>query len=370
MLIPTSKSWPWWPPTTGSTVQPRRLWFQVSSSVTIRQKTNVLADQKGSPPIWTPKPPGTRLNPDTGLVYIDQNAYLNPDSPLEPLFRAVYAMHTGFDATGIDIVTDRNNLRKLLQFVVGASNDFRIEIENINGITLFTRFEENTSEFIQTGDFRGFGHQFEDNYTTWPMGTEGSIGHHRIIRYKFAGLSCLVRFQVDTCIPDGYAASLASNLSEPVARRGFNEEENVSKINTINGGSLVAQSSIAEIKTRAASRQLDMSDVLPQLWFSDTQQLIVGYHKGGRFDDRDVKELDMIRTLEDWERTNAKSLAKLGELLKIIVAAAKKAEDGRFSVVCRGKKLDIEKVAPGNPQYKLPMDLRRKLEATSTSVPE
>ncbi|KAA8911385.1 geranylgeranyl pyrophosphate synthetase [Sphaerosporella brunnea] len=293
----------------------------------------------GSPALWTPKPPGTRLNPDAGLVYIDQNAFRNPDCPLEPLFRAVYANDPLFNASEIDLVTDRNNLRKLLQFVTGTPNDFRIEVERINGTTLFTRCEEKSSDFIRTGEFRGFGHQFEENYTKQPASTEGSTGHHRIIRYKFGGLKCLVR--------------LVSGLAL--------QEAATSAIHTIKRGNMASQESLAEIKTRAAHRQLDMSDVLPQLWFSHTPWLIVGYHKGGRFND--VNKLEMDRELESWERRNVRSLEKLAQLLKIIVDAAKDASGGKCSVVCQGTRLNILKSSA--EKYKLPSDLREKLEAST-----
>lgn len=60
------------------------------------------------------------LPPDSGLVYIDQNAARNPRSPLEPLFRALYTEHPSFDPRVVDLVTDRNKIRKLLLFVQGA----------------------------------------------------------------------------------------------------------------------------------------------------------------------------------------------------------------------------------------------------------
>jgi hypothetical protein len=320
----------------------------------------VTDSNQGSPPLWAPKPSGTKLNPDTGLVYIDQNAFRNPDYPLEPLLRAVYSNDPLFDASEIDLVTDRNNLRKLLHFVTGTPKDFRIEVERINGTTLFTRCEEKSSEFIRAGEFRGFGHQFEENYTTWPAGTKGSTGHHRIIRYKFGGLKCLVRFEVDACLALGGAAPVEDDLSELVSGLAL-QEDATSVIHTLKRGNLTLQDSIAEIKTRAAHRQLDMSDVLPQLWFSHTPWLIVGYHQGGRFND--VKKLKMDRELESWERSNVRSLKKLAQLLRTIVDAAKDASDGRCSVVCQGTRLEILEASA--EKYKLPADLRKKLEAAT-----
>jgi hypothetical protein len=318
----------------------------------------------GSPPLWAPKPLGTRLTPDTGLVFIDQNAYRNPNYPLEPLFRAVHSSNPSFDFSKIDLITDRNNLRKLLNFVTGNPKSFRIEVERVGRTTVFTRCEEKTSENIPPGEFRGFGHQFEDNYTKWPPGTEGSTGHHRIIRYKFGGLCCLVRFEVDVCMPDRRtAAPVEDDLSELVGGLALHED-NPSQIRTTRQGNLVSQSSIGEVKTRAAHRQLDMSDVLPQLWFSQTSRLVVGYHRGGRFDD--VKQLQMDRELETWEESNVRNLQKLAELLGKISDAAKGAKNGKCSVICQGgSNLDI--VEASTERYKLPEDIRKKLAVSKVT---
>ncbi len=103
--------------------------------------------------------------PDSGLVYIDQNAARNPSSPLEPFFRALYTQNPSFKIKVVDLVTDRNNVRKLLGFVKGSSSEAsKIQVEIAYGkITLFTRIEDKPKEMIQ--DFRGFRHNFEDVYS-------------------------------------------------------------------------------------------------------------------------------------------------------------------------------------------------------------
>ena len=71
----------------------------------------------GSPPLWSaPKGP-KQLQKDSGLIYLAQNAARHPASPLEPLFRALYTTNQSLDIRSVDIVTDRNNIRKLLSFV-------------------------------------------------------------------------------------------------------------------------------------------------------------------------------------------------------------------------------------------------------------
>jgi hypothetical protein len=70
-----------------------------------------------SPALWSPPDKPFRVGKDTGHFYIAQNAARHPGSPLEPLFRALYVSHPSFDIASIDVVTDRNNIRKLLSLI-------------------------------------------------------------------------------------------------------------------------------------------------------------------------------------------------------------------------------------------------------------
>jgi hypothetical protein len=71
----------------------------------------------GSPSLWSAPEVSRRLKKDSGLVYIAQNAARHPESPLEPLFRALYITNPSFDIRSTDVVADRNNIRKLLSFI-------------------------------------------------------------------------------------------------------------------------------------------------------------------------------------------------------------------------------------------------------------
>jgi hypothetical protein len=82
-------------------------------------------------------------------VYIAQNAARHPDSPIEPLFRAVYITNPTFDIRPIDVVTDRNNVRKLLSFINPFSlqdglQTFTIHIEVTKNTAIFCRKETAT----------------------------------------------------------------------------------------------------------------------------------------------------------------------------------------------------------------------------------
>lgn len=86
----------------------------------------------GSPPLWSAPRVPQQLKKDSGLIYIAQNAARHPDSPLEPLFRALYITNPSFDIRSIDVVTDRNNIRKLLSFINPGSTRNGLETFTIN----------------------------------------------------------------------------------------------------------------------------------------------------------------------------------------------------------------------------------------------
>ena len=271
------------------------------------------------------------------MVYIDQNAARSPNSPLEPLFRSVFALKPEFDIGKIDLVTDRNNIRKLLRFINETSKDsFQIQVEIINGKTaMFTRMQGKTTEVIV--GFRGYGHNFEKAYT---KSATGSTGHHRIVSYDFGGLKCVVRHETD-----GYMAEMApatikkpaetsvslSNLLETLKlSESVEDPKPTSHITVKSEGEEVDISSILEIKTRAAGKTLDMTEVTPQLWISQTPHLVVGYHQGGVF--RDVQVRDMTEAINNWEKRNRQTLRRLGGLLKRIIAVVKESA-GNVAVV-------------------------------------
>jgi hypothetical protein len=138
----------------------------------------------GSPALWSSPGVPRQLKKDSGLVYIAQNAARHPDSPLEPLFRALYITHPSFNIHRTDVGTDRNNIRKLLSFVDPSSTrngleEFIINIEVTQNTAIFCRDETKTQEYIGPDEFRGFGREFEKSYTVTQI--RGSTGHHRII---------------------------------------------------------------------------------------------------------------------------------------------------------------------------------------------
>ena len=109
-------------------------------------------------------------------------------------------MQPNFDMKDVDIVTDRNILRKLLRFASDTVRDpFRINVKLLGGVLFFSRWEPETKFLISGFQNTGFGHNFEKPTTSWDTGLKDSSGHHRIVRYNLGGIRYLVRYEVDAC---------------------------------------------------------------------------------------------------------------------------------------------------------------------------
>ena len=143
----------------------------------------------GSPAIWTGRDVPFTLQPDDVAVYVDQNSAQLSQYPMLPLFAAADAIH-GQEATPpvdwptVDIVTDRNGLRKLLRWLNPSPGrevrDFRIDVQLVGAKTLVLSRWESPSREVHTG--RSFGHAFEAAMTR-PAPDCPSSGHQRAITY-------------------------------------------------------------------------------------------------------------------------------------------------------------------------------------------
>ncbi|KAF2809135.1 uncharacterized protein BDZ99DRAFT_488863 [Mytilinidion resinicola] len=288
----------------------------------------------GSPDLWSPPNRPFRLEKDTGHIYIAQNAARHPDSPLEPLFRALYVSHPSFDITSIDVVTDRNNIRKLLAFVNPRWNSYKreaftIHVEVTNNTAILCREETKTDEYIGPNEFRGYGHSFEKNCTSRKV--SGSTGHHRIISYRFGGLTFMIRHETDGYVgvagtqlspqPPANQAPELDDLSSILGSLSLSPESSTPgksslvgpKLVTRKEGQVVSLPSTLEIKTRVAHRPLAFEDVVSQLWVSQTPKLVRAYHNRGVFAVPKVE--DVAVQVKTWEDQNQKDLRMLAGLI-------------------------------------------------------
>ena len=244
----------------------------------------------------------------------------------------------------------------------GSSNDkFQIRVEIAGGRTaLFTRVEEKTRETIR--GFRGFGHNFEKAWTKAPS---GSTGHHRIVGFSFGGLACLVRHETDGYVGDNNSprgptdddlSGALEGLS--ISKPGPGGIDHQGGVIVKRDGRVVDLSMTLEIKTRAASRVLDMAEVCPQLWISQTPKLAVAYHRHGIFDN--VRLRDMTWELGQWEASNQGHLRQLAGLLTKIIGVAKGSSNGGALVQYDGG--SNLRVLVGKGNRALPDDLYAKWE--------
>ena len=311
---------------------------------------------KGCPPFWSPPAGQIELRRDFETGSIVPHTPGQIYNPLEPLFRALDVEKPNFQLEHIDLVTDRNNVHKLLGFVQGSSDkSFQIRVEVVGGLTaLFTSVE--TAPGSRAGSL-GFGRNFEAAFT---KKEHGDLSHHRIVGYSFGGMKCIIRHETDGYIascpaPEVPASGLPGGMDS--ALQPDDLVSNPAATVVERGGRMVHATSTLEIKTRRADNYpLDIAKVFPQLWISQTPKLAVAYHRLGVFDSPQVR--DMTTEVDDWESANQKYLRRLAFLLRRIVEVVKEGSGQRAVVVYEGGK--TLKIVRGDGRRALPADLYRK----------
>lgn len=127
------------------------------------------------------------MEPDDGSNFVDQNGARMSQYPMLPLFAAADAIHdkkAPVDWPTVDIITDRNGLRKLLRWLNPSEGkevrDFRIDVELVGSKTVVLSRWEGRPRNPPTG--RTFGFAFEAATSRAAPGCPIS-GHHRAITY-------------------------------------------------------------------------------------------------------------------------------------------------------------------------------------------
>ncbi|EED80567.1 predicted protein [Postia placenta Mad-698-R] len=237
----------------------------------------------GSPPIWRDRPLPYRVPPDAGFVFVDPNAHRMPSSPLYPLFHSVdiVAEESGESVMWptVDFVTDRNGLRKLLRWINdadGSAKPFRIDMQLAGKRTVL--------------------------FSRWEKRTQG---------WDLDGLTLIVRFEVDACLPSGSsvsqpapstdADSLADMLSGPnvgaASQPAFIDAgASTNELDVVSAGQHVPQSSIIEMTTRSKNYvdQYEWKDTYPQLYLSQTTLYYLAAHTRGEFEMVTKRRLDSV----------------------------------------------------------------------------
>ncbi|THG97020.1 hypothetical protein EW026_g4912 [Hermanssonia centrifuga] len=278
-----------------------------------------------------------------------------PAFPSLPLFRAVDVMEEGrtakLDWSSIDLITDRNNLRKLLGWaypIPGVKNKptFRIDMELVGEKTLILhRWEERSSV---NSEGTGFGDSFERESTTPGPGCEQSTlaGHGRIITYDFSGLKLLVRFEVDACFESDTAVPFTDDQtsSEPMdaltETLGSLDISSDTALRVMRGGVIVPQSDLIKIKTRSSPVDTQALDIQIQLLLGQIPRAYIGMHSQGVFGSvHEELSWPESETARHKVQVGLKKLRRvLQEIIDFALASSKNA---KLSLVYKDKVLQV-----------------------------
>lgn len=219
---------------------------------------------------------------DSGYTFVNQNLWRCRKSPLEPIFRAVQvtqkaAGNESFSLSqqNIDIVTDRSNLRRIIQLVrsmrsgtslaASKSREFRIDAQLApnNRTLILTRRESQSPRLkLDPSQPSGYGDSFEAAVTEpyrpiQAVHSSKSVellpcAYHRIARYDMADLRFLVRYEVDAMIDNSSPNDSATEPQETTLGGEYGSRVTKfeqSTLNYVKHGHLVPQNSIMELKS-------------------------------------------------------------------------------------------------------------------------
>ncbi|EXJ59954.1 hypothetical protein A1O7_04102 [Cladophialophora yegresii CBS 114405] len=299
----------------------------------------------GAPAVWKSNEPPFKVTKDQGAYFIDQNTARCAAYPAEALFRSLAIMQPDLSMGDFDLVTDRNCLRKLLRFVCAdVDQSFRIDVHLQGRVMFLCRWEAELKRIIRGHENFGYGHSFEHATTIFDKALRDSTGHHRVVRYSLGGVRCLVRYEADGCTGtddagEGGASAKAADgdtddllgALESMTIAPSRAKKATGSVQVLTEGRVVPLSTIIEIKTRASHRRLKIDEVLPQLWFAQTQNLFVGYHTNGEF--QEIHKLTMKPEFEPWETQHQTHLKKLVALLSKLRESARSTKGQRCVVI-------------------------------------
>ncbi|KAF2759850.1 hypothetical protein EJ05DRAFT_312068 [Pseudovirgaria hyperparasitica] len=298
----------------------------------------------GCPPAWTPIQEARKLAPDSGKYLRDRNAAQSPVHPLEPAVRALFEENEDFRGQDIDLFACSSTFGGLLRFVLGVDKSVRFFVQTLGNTAFFIRRENSPTELIS--NVKGYGHAFPEAYTTWSKDVRGSTSHQRLLRYRFAGLNVVLRFEADGYLPSKVeqahmttsAASEAPNELES-SLNGFRidssdiEPSVGSRTWTIkHAGSRVPQSAIFDLKTRSVRSPFQnvFEEERPRFWAAQISNLILARHEQGVFNEIEIMETG--EEVRKWERENQDSLRQLGSLIRMILAISASRTNEKLEV--------------------------------------
>ncbi|ROW01989.1 hypothetical protein VMCG_05502 [Cytospora schulzeri] len=288
----------------------------------------------------------------------DEHAFLQPQYPYEPTFRALEVANAEFSFGDVDIITDAETLTRLLAFICGPgpsgipiTQPFRLDLCTVRD-TLFIIPKEKP----------GRGHagplpkrERSDPMSTVPewaaqvLGRKGSDdpklpysgGHYRLVRYRFGNVVLAVRVKVDfvyehretpgrsSCDPlPGVAAGVTSAPTSSV-----DTSTRKTTVTTQGLGTKTSAAGMATVRYICQDRKAKLNEVMPHLWFSRTTFLVDGVVA---FPTLDIKDASLINTQQyyrSFERGHRCSMRHLAGLLRHMQCRTREL-GGNTAMIC------------------------------------
>ena len=277
---------------------------------------------------------------------MNENAFHLPNMPLLPLIAAVDASGSQVDWPALDFVTDRGNLRRLLQWVSGGFNSKpeRIDLQLVGDHTvLMNRWDPKAICYTQSVNFgRGF-----ESTTTAPA-KEGYSSYYQILKYvspdiimapasafmhslysqELGGLHMIVRCEADACLPapsdEEQPSSVADTRAASVDASSPFPAPNCAPLHILqSSGSPVPASSLIELKVISSRKRLCAieSYSFPQLYLSLVSNLFVGIHTDSKITRiREYRHtLERIDVLKDRAESQFRKLVHILKLIQRMI---------------------------------------------------
>lgn len=272
----------------------------------------------GLPSIYMAPRMGTQLQKALNES-VDENQERSPSRPMEPLLRAVRALQPDYDFTTLDIITDRNNLNKLIHFCDGEPNRFEMYADYVDGTVILTRLHTPTGPAAPD-----FGQSFEEacHGSSQPYST-----HRRIITYKLGQVNMMVRFEVDCVVQLVADDDEVDDLTVAMQQQSLTDDSAWSVALQRGGGSLMTACGVVELTTKNSRYQSDMKYKrnFLQCFLGHASLLVIGLHERGRIVDTRAYTTAALQDLSFTAPSEFSSLlSRLHELLKLIITEVKK----------------------------------------------
>ncbi|KAB8293745.1 hypothetical protein EYC80_009230 [Monilinia laxa] len=304
--------------------------FEYVASYNLLWKKSLSIMVPGSPSIWSPPTLPIKLKEDNSRISIGKAEYQTQVS-MAPVLAAISASITDISTlSSTDLITDRNSLRKLLDFVNGKVGQvWKLDVELVRNTMIFEKNAASIGRYTSNG----YGFQFEEAFLKYPESLKGSSEHHRIATYEIGGMKWMVRFEADGC----YGAQSIEGLSQSLQTLGIGseiEESTYKNIKILKTKAPISPLPILEVKTAKMNSSPNRAKWMPQLYFSQTKHLIIASHKDGVFDHANIKEFDKTQDMQKWEEENQGMLQKLLQLISIIKNTVNGIEGRKAVLLC------------------------------------